>query len=223
MILQRNKNPILDSQVVQQCDVDKIASPTVHWRGVQQARRDIRDVRRRESAAEAIAGLDRTTEIFGFTKGQFSLLDLWLAALDIIGPSHLTISTWTAARKEIKTLGDLQSDGKLLGSRWLIDFTFARRDPAAAQAIRNTFGIDSCRVAKNHSKFAIFQNDKWKLVLRTSMNLNMNPRFEDFTIAHDPDLADFLNTIMDEIFSRQKRSLINASSKEISKYFQEKM
>ena len=38
------------------------------------------------------------------------------------------------------------------------------------------------------------------------MNLNMNPPFEDFTLAHDPEVADFLTRILDEIWAKQKRS-----------------
>ena len=42
--------------------------------------------------------------------------------------------------------------------------------------MREKLGRDNIRVAQTHSKFALFQNADWKVCLRTSMNLNMNPR-----------------------------------------------
>jgi len=79
------------------------------------------------------------------------------------------------------------------------------------------------RVAQNHAKFAIFQNKTWRIVLRSSMNLNMNPRFEDFQIAHDPELATFLNAILDEIWAKQKKELADAKPYEIVKHFRDEM
>jgi len=222
MKLTIDTNPLIVSRTVKKTRVEDITAPCIFERNTPAARRrKLRDLRRRQDAAEAIAGLNKRIEIFGFTKGQFSMLDMLVACLAKTGPAFMSISTWTAARKEIAALSDLRDAGELLGTRWLVDLTFARRDPAAAQQIRTTFGVDSIRVAQNHAKFAIFENDSWRLVIRTSMNLNMNPRFEDFTIAHDPPLADFLNRILDEIWRKQKRTVINARPCEIQAHFKE--
>jgi len=79
-------------------------------------------------------------------------------------------------------------------------------------------------VANTHSKFALFRNDAWQLVLRSSMNLNMNPRFEDFTLAHDPELMTFMQTIVDEIWTKQKRTLADeAKPGEHLQYFLDQM
>jgi hypothetical protein len=136
------------------------------------------------------------------------------------GPANLQISTWTAARHEIQKLAEFHRDGKLLSVRWLVDFTFARRDPEAAHQIRKTFGVETIRVARCHAKFALFGNEEWKLVLRSSMNLNMNPRTEDFTISNDPEIYAFIASILDRVWARQGRSLADASIIEIRKYFQ---
>lgn len=48
----------------------------IHRQERRDRRRHIRDLRRVESAKAAIEGLDQRTEIFGFTKGQFSLVQL---------------------------------------------------------------------------------------------------------------------------------------------------
>jgi len=203
--------------------LDGLAAKTEFRRKLNTSKRQLRDLRKKETAAVAIAGFDRKTEIFGFTKGQFSLLDLLAAVLEITGPAHLSISTWTAAPYEIQSIGTMLQRGDITGSRWLIDFSMARRDPAATSQLRETVGRDAVRVAQNHAKFAIFQNKTWRIVLRSSMNLNMNPRFEDFQIAHDPELATFLNAILDEIWAKQKKELADAKPYEIVKHFRDEM
>ncbi len=176
-------------------------------------------MRRTATAAEAIAGLDHQTEIFGFTKGQFSLLNLLQAVFLVTGPAHLSLSTWTAASHEIDSLAAMQARGDIAGIRLLIDFSMARREPAMTAQMREKLGRNNIRVAQTHSKFAVFQNTGWKVVLRSSMNLNMNPRNEDFTVAHDPELAAFLNAILDEIWAKQKTEMADQTPYEIVKHW----
>lgn len=54
------------------------------------------------------------------------------------------------------------------------------------------------------SKYFLIRNETWNLVIRTSMNLNYNPRYENFEISDDKDFAEFHQTIIDEIWSSQK-------------------
>ena len=113
----------------------------------------------------------------------------------------------------------MKQRGELVAVRWLVDMTFCRRDPEATAAIRQDFGADAIRVAHVHAKFALFYNETWKLVLRTSMNLNMNPRTEDFHLAHDPELFDFIHGVMDRIWKLQPRTLAQAKPGTISQAF----
>ena len=191
---------------------DSVADPEAIRRGhlvlVRHRYRDIRDLRRKQSATEAIAGLDLDgREIFGLTKGQFSLIDLIEATLDTIGPAALSISTWTAANTDVSTALSLVASGRITAARWLVDLTFVRRCPQLAARIREAFGADAVRVTKNHAKFSVLHNQTWKVVIRTSMNLNHNPRLEDFTIAHDPQLAAFLEQTLDDLWASQRRTL----------------
>lgn len=221
--LQFTANPLLKSETVKTVDVEDIAAPTVFIRPKVLNRRELRELRAKQTAVQAIAGLTHDNEIYGFTKGQFSLLQLLESAMETTGPVELVISTWTAARHEIQRLQELQRLGSILSSKWLVDLTFARRDPEAANQIRLAFGADAIRVAQTHSKFALFTNERWKLVLRTSMNLNMNPRFEDFTISHDPELHAFLTRIVTDIWTRQRRDLADRTTRDAQRFFREEM
>lgn len=205
-------------------DRDPVADPTTirkaHVVLVRERYRDIRDLRRKESATEAAAGLDLDgRETFGLTKGQFSLIDLIEAVLAQTGPAALEVSTWTAANTDVSTALAMVASGRVTRARWLVDLTFVRRCPQLAARIRETFGDDALRVSRNHAKFAVLHNATWQVVIRTSMNLNHNPRLEDFTLAHDPELATFLLSAMDDLWSTQRRSLQDESTQNVSEWW----
>jgi len=183
---------------------ETLKNPTSHYSKVSDRKTEIRKLIRKETAAEAIKGFEPGMEIFGFTKGQFSLIELIDATCDVTGPAHITVSTWTAANTDLNAAQAFLASGKLLSARFLLDFSFQRRAPGMAHSIRQQFGVDAIRVSRVHAKFVLLRNEKWSVVIRTSMNLNTNPRFEDFTISDDPAMADFLSAITDEIFQRQK-------------------
>ncbi len=218
-------NPVLVEHEARIVDLEQIESPVIHHRHAptketrMKQKRLLLDSRRVKRASEAIEKLALDVEIYGFTKGQFSLLDLLGAVLEITGPAQLDLSTWTAARHEIERLAELHRLGKMTEVRFLMDASFARRDPTAAHMIRQAFGVERVRIAQTHAKFALFGNAKWKLVLHTSMNLNMNPRFEDFQLAHDPDIFDFVARIMDEVWAKQKNTLRREDAAEARKVF----
>lgn len=181
---------------------DQIPEPLTFASSNNQRRRLLENQLRTATATEALARLDQETQIFGLTGGKFSKIELIQAALAKTGPADLTLSSWTAARADALALHELKTAGAIRAARLIFDFTFARRDPAAAHLIRQSFGPDSIALSVIHSKFVLLGNDSWRLVIRTSMNLNLNPRTEDFHAAHDPPLFDFLTSFADAIFAR---------------------
>lgn len=205
-MLTDRQNPLFKKESNPVADLTDFQSPAVHRRK-RSAKRDIRDVRRAETAADAIGPIDKETEIYGFTKGQFSVIDIINHVIDQIGPARLDISTWTAANSDVTTVLEMVNERRIESARWLVDLTFNRRSPELAQRIRDVFGDDAIRVAKNHAKFVMLGNDEWKVVVRTSMNLNFNPRFENFQLGHDPELYQFHAAIFDEIWTKQKRGI----------------
>lgn len=171
----------------------------VHQRHSEAAQRTIVQ-RYTENAWAAIGRLEPGMELFGFSKGQFSLVQLVLACLAQTGPADVTVSTWTAARKEIETADRLTKAKAIRSLRWLVDLSFPRRQPQFAQQLREAFGDGCIRVTRNHAKFVLLRNEQWNLVVRTSMNLNSNPRFESWELSDDKGLADFLEGVVRLVF-----------------------
>jgi hypothetical protein len=210
-LLQANAGAVVSPEVIRQ---GTIARPIPANRRV--------EMMRRESAAEAVSDLERDgRETFGLTRGMFSLADLIEAILGKTGPAQLSISTWTAAHASVERMLELLDSGQITSCRWLVDQTFVRRAPALTAQIRKKFGDDAIRVTKTHAKFATITNDEWKVALRSSMNLNQNPRLESFQVGHDPELCAFLDAALDDIWRRQDRRLQDAGSSAQTRWWHE--
>lgn len=151
------------------------------------------------TAAQAIGKLSKGCRIFGITRGQFSKLDLIRAILDQTGPAHVTLSTWTAAKKDIDAAAWLLDNGAILSCKFIVDRSFASRQPDYARALMHRFGKDCITVSRIHSKVAIIRNESWDVALRSSMNLNKNPRFEHFDIDEDPEICDWIENFFSTI------------------------
>ena len=167
-------------------------------------RRQISRLVRGENAETALEGLDHGVEILGFTKGQFSLIDLVIACLRRTGPAHVTVATWTAAKAEVETAYRLLRESRVLSCQWLVDYSFPVRQPQYCERLRERFGDDCIRLGRTHAKFVLLKNDDWNIAIRTSMNLNTNPRFEQFELSDDPAMCGFLQEVVDDVFSTQE-------------------
>ena len=216
MKLEPRQNPLFktaaDGQGETVIDAKNLKTPyTV--KGKTATAMQIRKLLRKETAAEAIGDLYPECSIFGITKGQFSLIELISVILKQTGPADVFLSTWTAAGGDLTEAHGFLKSGTMRRFRCLVDATFQRRKPAFAAKIRELFGIESIRVTRNHAKFCLIRNEKWDLVITTSMNLNTNPRLEDFFIQDNIKLADFLQGLMDEIFDRIKPKSLYDTSK----------
>jgi hypothetical protein len=211
-------NPFLSDSTPPVVDPLVVSTPVLKRRIP--ANRIISDQRRAQCAAEAIAQLERDgTELVGLTRGQFSLSDLLTAVLAKTGPAALSISTWTAASASVQSMLDLLQSGQITRCRWLVDTTFVRRVPQLAAEIRAKFGDDAIRVSRVHAKFATITNADWQVAIRTSANINQNPRLESFELGHDAELCAWLEQVMADIWSSQPRQLAEGSHSEQTQWF----
>lgn len=164
--------------------------------------RTIRRATGTQNAAKALGKIKPGCELFGFSKGQFSLINLLRALLAQTGPAHVTVCTWTAAHGSIDDAYGLLAASEILSLRWLIDFSFLSRGADYVQRLREKFGDECIRVTSCHAKFITIRNPKWNLAVRTSMNLTDNPRLENFEISDDRRLRRFLDRIVSEVFEQ---------------------
>jgi hypothetical protein len=152
------------------------------------------------SARDTIRGFDHGMDVVGLTFGQFSLLDLIQAGLDITGPADVAISTWSAGLYDIEAARRFVSDGRIRSIRFVMDSATQKRGQASAVEIADLFGSSSIRTTRSHAKFALLTNEAWSVVITSSMNLNLNPRCEQFEMTDDPDRAAMFLAFVDALF-----------------------
>jgi len=160
-----------------------------------------------QSAQDCIGDLTKDCSIIGVTKGQFSLLDLIRAISGQIGPAALTVSTWSTGIRDAQNVGMLIDKGAFTSVSLCLDRSFAGRQPKYLPTVIDAWGVDNIRMTRNHSKFFMLRNDKWNFCCRSSMNLNRNPRLEQFDLDDSPELCDFFQGIVDEIFEKMPAGL----------------
>lgn len=163
------------------------------------ARRNLR-IHKRGIAQDAIGQLLPETDIYILTYGQFSLIDALVAVLDQIGPADVVISSWTAADANLEETAHMVEAAAIRSLRMIVDRSFRTRQPAYFRRMRELFGTDCTREINSHAKFMVITNAAWQIVIRTSMNLNENPRFESIEISTDPTFSAFMLGVVDDIF-----------------------
>jgi len=154
-----------------------------------------------------LGDLDKNTEIFGITRGDISIIDIIQYILHVTGPADVLLATWTAADADIKHAKELFSNGNIRNIQFIVDRSFETRQPAYCKELVKSFGEDSIRYQRLHCKFTVIRNENWNFVIRTSMNLNKNTRFENFEITEDKDFSDYFYRFFDVVFKSTKKGV----------------
>jgi hypothetical protein len=137
-----------------------------------------------KTAAECIGPIEKDMSLFAITRGQFSMLDAVLHTLDQVGPAKLSIWTWAIAEYEIEALERLMLDERLIEARLIIDFSARKRNAEIIAKWQGLFGKSSVVYVVNHAKIATVEAVSGeRVLLRGSMNLNFNPRFEQLDVT----------------------------------------
>src|SRR5271165_559698 len=149
------------------------------------------------NAAEAIGPLEKDMSLFAITRGQFSMLDAILHCLHELGPAAISVWTWTIADYEVEAMVGLMARQEITAGRLVIDASADRRNAAIIEQWRTRFGDETVRICKNHAKVARVWTPDFRLLLRGSMNLNFNPRFEQLDITEGGEDFELVERIED--------------------------
>lgn len=151
-------------------------------------------------AWEAIGVIEKNTDTYILTFGQFSLIDALVVILDQTGPADVAISTWTAADADLQRSAELIESCQITKFRMIVDRSFETRQPGYSHHLRTLFGPDCIRAIRTHAKFMLVRSASHDVVVRTSMNLNENPRLENIEISESREFAEHFQQIVDELF-----------------------
>lgn len=152
-------------------------------------------------ASDAVGQIEKGMEVYVWTFGQFSLIDVILAIVEQTGPVNVDLGTWVAAEYDVSRIYEKIETAQIKNWRMLVDYSFENRQPEFCEGIRKRFGPDSMRSIRNHSKFVLLYNDDWSFMIRTSMNLNSNIRLENLEISEDPEFCLYWKSVVDDIWA----------------------
>ena len=156
-----------------------------------------------ERVADYASPVDDGGEVFGFTSGDFSLIDVISALVAKMDSPALVVSTWTAAGAEMTHVEEFLSQNRISSSRWILDRSFQNRQPDLCQSLRDRFGDEALRVQRVHCKFALLEDANRKITLQTSANLNRNLRIENVSVSACPVFFEAYSQLVSDIFDTQ--------------------
>ena len=128
------------------------------------------------------------------------MIDAVLHLLDQVGPSKISLWTWTVAEYEVEVLTRLRLDERLTDALLVIDHGARNKNAEIIKAWKDRFGPESVRYVVNHAKIATVESESGlKLLARGSMNLNFNPRFEQFDLTEGGEDFELVKRIESEL------------------------
>jgi len=121
------------------------------------------------------------------TMGQFSMIDAVSYCIDQVGPSAISIWCWASARFDVDRFAAMRRDGRVISGLLMIDQSFRVKGGGERVPILNAwsdaFGHRSIRYLRTHAKMATIEGGGCKLLVRGSLNLNHNDRWENLDIS----------------------------------------
>lgn len=157
------------------------------------------------TAAQAIGPCEPGFRVFAVTRGQFSMIDAIAHCLSYVRDAEVSCWTWTVAEYETEAIEYLMDHQHIRTCRLLCDRSTEEKFPALVDRWRKKHGVANVRTAPNHAKMArvtgpaATTGEPLKILLRGSMNLNYNPRFENLDVSEGGDEHDLVKRIEDEL------------------------
>ena len=142
-------------------------------------------------ADKVSASLQKDCRLYGFTMGEFSLIDLIYSILQKTGPANVITATWSAGIKDAHQIKWMLDSNLISTYRIITDRSYETRQAKYALSLEQLFGRENIRTSNIHAKFTLIWNEDWKITIRTSMNLNANKTCESFEIEEGAGMFDF--------------------------------
>lgn len=150
---------------------------------------------------QALRSIGDGDELMILTDGSTSMIDFVRLLLDVVGPSDVSIATWTMGIYDLEQCEAFVADRRIRNMRMVVDPSiFGRRPELSARLVRG-FGVDAFRAANIHAKFCTLRNGRFDIAVRSSMNLNPNRRIEAADVSACREVAAFYAGFVERVFS----------------------
>ena len=118
--------------------------------------------------------------------------------LKLIGPSDVSIATWSISELAMRQLLILKNKGIVKSCRFLVDPRVKVRNPKPLQILTQNFEY---ALVKCHAKVTLIQSEQHHVDIVSSANLSRNPRIERGLIFNNPEVFNFDKKWMDDAFN----------------------
>lgn len=135
------------------------------------------------------------------TDGSTSMIDFVRLLLDVVGPSDVSIATWTMGIYDLEQCEAFVADRRIRNMRMVVDPSIFGRRPELSASLVRGFGVDAFRAANIHAKFCTLRNGRFDIAVRSSMNLNPNRRIESADVSACREVAAFYDGFVERVFS----------------------
>ena len=139
-------------------------------------------------ASEVVSTLAPGARIVGVTKGQFGLTELLGAILRRVvptcGPADVVGWAWSMAPDDARMVAAMRAEGLIRELVVIFDRSFPTRHPEWVPLLRESLG-HAIYATNNHAKVVLVRAGALRLVIQSSMNFNINRRFEHFSVEDD--------------------------------------
>lgn len=154
--------------------------------------------------------LHKECRVMGFTMGDFSLIDLIHTILKKTGRADVYCCTWSAGIKDVHDIKWMLDTDLISRFTIVTDHSYKTRQAKYAASIEDIFGVENIRTSRIHAKFTIIENEDWRIVIRTSMNLNANKTCENFEIDEGGEVFQFYRDFLEHIIGKQKPGFVSS-------------
>lgn len=165
-----------------------------------------------QNAKTAMSIFEPNCRIIGLTRGQFSLIDLISAILEKTGQADIICCTWSAGIKDAKQMSVLKNNGNIKSFKIVTDHSYATRQKQYAITLEELFGVENIATTEIHAKFILIKNEKFNVVIRTSMNLNANKTCENYEIDDCENIYNFYNDFLNGVFENMPKGFTQSST-----------
>ena len=140
----------------------------------------------------------------GVTAGQWSVIDVIRAMIDVWGPGYsITVMSWRMSRIDVKELYGMVRLKKFTEARLLVSHEMRGTERNEFEAIAELAG-DNLRVCRSHIKGFVAKGTWGDIAYLTSANFNRNPRNESYELHLGGPVASEYYALTERLFASQK-------------------
>lgn len=124
-----------------------------------------------------------------YSEGEFSMHELLEYILSETGPAEVMLTSFSITEVAIRTFLNLTSEGKITGLQCIFDLSVKQHKAGLLFFASNiTLNI---ALAKCHAKLILIMNEKWRVAVVSSANMQINDKIEAGIVATTLEVFNF--------------------------------